>query len=335
MTKPKRSIDFSAIDTYRDNIAQSEPLKSLSPLEPVNDLPINQLDPAPWNARRYFDSEQIKLLGQDMLENGQIHAIMVRPTENGRFEVVVGERRLRAAQVAGMPTLKANIRQLTNREARRIGLSENLQRQDLNDYEETIGWLDLLSVELEPLPEFKLLCQQNNDIRVVVAKILNRYQNEFRGKTKIYNNVIVNPNHFIMGSPIESKILEVFQNSHHITWESFVTNRLPILSLPQDLLDVMQRGELEYTKAKELSKIKDPKTRADLLERVLQLSLPLTQIKTLVSQAQKALTPAPPPSFPKLRPRVQTIAKQIDTLPAKKRQQAEALLNQLERLFST
>ncbi len=335
MTKTKRHIDFSAIDTYRDNIAQSEPLKSLSPLEPVNDLPISQLDPAPWNARRYFDPEQIRLLGQDMLENGQIHSIMVRPTDNGRFEVVVGERRLRAAQAAGMPTLKANIRQLSNREARRIGLSENLQRENLNDYEETTGWLDLIALEFEALPEFKLFLKEQEEPRFAVARVLVRFQNEYRGKSKTTNNVIGKIQRLVTGTPLETIIQDVFKNAIGLTWESFVINRLPILALPQDLQEVMNRGELEYTKAKELSKIKDPKTRADLLERVLQLSLPLTQIKTLVSQALKALIPALPPSLPKLRPRVQTIAKQIDTLPEKKRQQAEALLKQLERLFST
>jgi ParB family transcriptional regulator, chromosome partitioning protein len=332
MKKPR--IDFSAIDTYRENIAQSAPLPSLSPLEPVNDLPAALLDPAPWNARRFFDRDQLHLLGQDMVQNGQIHPIMVRPKADGRFEVVVGERRLRAAQLAGITSLRCNIRQLSDREARRIGLSENLQRQDLNDYEETMGWLDLLALELEPLPEFKLFSKKHDDLRMVVAQILNRFLNEFKGKKKFTHNVMGKSASevLITGSAVEQVVLEVFKNAIGMSWQSFVTNRLPILNLPLDLLEVMHRGELEYTKARELSKIKDPKARADLLERVLQLSLPLTQIKALVKDQLE-----PPPQSTKLTKQFQTrlrkITRYADTLTSTNRKAFEGLLEQLEKLL--
>ncbi|NJK43440.1 MAG: ParB/RepB/Spo0J family partition protein [Pleurocapsa sp. SU_196_0] len=160
MSKTKRSgLNTANLERYAESLgAQPATPKPLSPLLPVTDLPVSLLDPAPWNARRFFDVKQLQILGVDMLENGQIHPITVRQIGE-RFEVVVGERRMRAAAMIGMTMLRAHVRSLEDREARRIGLAENLQREDLNPYEETLGWLDLLALELDLAPSFQIFMQ--------------------------------------------------------------------------------------------------------------------------------------------------------------------------------
>ena len=99
----------------------------------VTDIPLSKLSPAPWNARRYFDEASLRALGDDLRDNGQIHPLVVRPKDGG-FEIVVGERRYRAARLGDLPTLKATVRDLDDASAQRVSLAENLSREDLNTF---------------------------------------------------------------------------------------------------------------------------------------------------------------------------------------------------------
>ena len=100
------------------------------------DLPINRIRPNPYQARRTFDD--LDALAEAIRQQGFISRLRVRPdpTDDGFYQLVYGERRLRAAERAGLSTLPCDIAPHTDRELIEVGLVENIQRQDLNPLEE-------------------------------------------------------------------------------------------------------------------------------------------------------------------------------------------------------
>lgn len=110
------------------------------PIEHVLALAVANIVPGD-NDRCAFDEQSLKELGKDMLANGQVQPIVVRWRPQIRhYEIVAGERRWRAARLVGMSGIKAIVRDLTDEEASRQMLAENLQRRDLNPIDEAHGY---------------------------------------------------------------------------------------------------------------------------------------------------------------------------------------------------
>jgi ParB family chromosome partitioning protein len=105
-------------------------------------LAIGSLRPSPFQARRTMAQEQLDSLADSIRSSGILQPILVRPEpdENDAWQIVAGERRWRAAQLAGLHEVPCLIRRLTDTEAMTAGLIENLQRQDLNAIEEAEGY---------------------------------------------------------------------------------------------------------------------------------------------------------------------------------------------------
>jgi ParB family chromosome partitioning protein len=97
-------------------------------------LPVRSVRPNPFQPRRTFADEDLQELAASIREHGILQPIVVRPAGDG-FEVVAGERRLRAAQLAGLETIPALLRRATDEEMQVLALVENLQRVDLNAIE--------------------------------------------------------------------------------------------------------------------------------------------------------------------------------------------------------
>ena len=103
-----------------------------------SEIEIKLIDPNRDQARKSFDEEGIRELADSIREHGIVQPLIVT-AENGRYTIVAGERRWRAARLAGLKTVPAIIREMTPREVMEISLIENLQRQDLNAAEEAEG----------------------------------------------------------------------------------------------------------------------------------------------------------------------------------------------------
>ncbi len=101
----------------------------------LRDLPLDQLRTSPYQPRTEFDDAAIASLAASLAERGAIQPIVVRRV-GGRYELVAGERRLRAARAAGLESLPAVVRDLSDDEAATITLVENIQREDLNPIDE-------------------------------------------------------------------------------------------------------------------------------------------------------------------------------------------------------
>ncbi len=109
-------------------------------------VPVEFLHPGRYQPRHSIDEERIEELAQSVRENGIIQPLLVRPhpDEPGAFEIIAGERRWRAAQMAKLHEVPVVIRELNDQEALEIGLVENLQRQDLSPLEEADGYQRLM-----------------------------------------------------------------------------------------------------------------------------------------------------------------------------------------------
>lgn len=103
----------------------------------TNTLPVTSLRPNPNQPRRHFDEAALRELAESIKSQGIIQPLLVRPLEDeNTFQIVAGERRWRAAQLAGLKTVPVFVRQLSDKEVMAAALIENLQREDLNPIEE-------------------------------------------------------------------------------------------------------------------------------------------------------------------------------------------------------
>jgi ParB family chromosome partitioning protein len=109
-------------------------------------LPIERIQPGAYQPRRRFDEEAIKGLADSIRERGVVQPLMVRPVEGAKdlYEIIAGERRWRAAQMAGLHEIPVIIRTFSDREAMEVGLIENVQREDLSPLEEAEGYRRLM-----------------------------------------------------------------------------------------------------------------------------------------------------------------------------------------------
>ncbi|ADZ68519.1 ParB/RepB/Spo0J family partition protein [Polymorphum gilvum] len=108
-------------------------------------VPIEFLEPNPRNPRKSFNEKDLGDLTESIREKGIIQPILVRPAAGkaGRFEIIAGERRWRAAQKAGLHEAPVIVRDITDQEALELAIIENVQRADLNPIEEALGYEQL------------------------------------------------------------------------------------------------------------------------------------------------------------------------------------------------
>lgn len=273
-----------------------------------HNIAINLIKLPQSQPRRYFDSEKLRQLALSIQEHGILEPILVRP-QGQELELVAGERRLRAAQMIGLEAVPVVFKELSDQEALQISLVENLAREDLNSVEETEGILELLSLRL------------NQNISDVVS-LLYRMQNEAKGK--VTQNVL--------GSEDSITIQSIFNTLGTISWSSFVSSRLPLLKLPQDVLDKLRQGKIEYTKATAIARVKNELERMALMEAAITESLSLVQINERI-KSSRAIDQKPI----SLKTRYKQVSSRLEKAPVwenpKKQKALEKLLAQIESLL--
>lgn len=263
----------------------------------------------PQQPRRYFDPDKLEQLVLSIKEHGILEPLLVRPRSGGEYELVAGERRYRAAQKLGLAEVPVVIRKLTDEEALALSLIENLHREDLNPVEETEGILQLLSLKLNVAVEETI-------------SLLYRMQNEAKGK--VTQNVL--------GSQSGEEVKSLFDSLGLMSWESFASSRLPLLKLPTEVLDALRRGEIEYTKATAIARVKDVSARRALLKAAIEEKLSLTQI------AERIKATRPSGSQDSLKERIKQASSRLQKAKLwdspEKQQVLEKLLEQMEALLA-
>lgn len=194
--------------------------------EAVEEIPLKEIRPNPYQPRKYFSEEGIAELKQSIIEHGVLQPIIVRKSIKG-YEIVVGERRYRAAKAAGLKKIPAVVRSLTDEKMMELAVLENLQREDLTPIEEASAYqmlLDRLEITQEQL-----------------AKRL--------GKSRPH-----------------------------------IANMVRLLSLPQEIQELLHEGKISMGHGRALLGLKDKKKIPSVVDKVIKEGLNVRQLEELIQQ---------------------------------------------------
>lgn len=251
---------------------------------------IEHLIPFPLNPRVHVDELAFKDLKRNIENHGLLEPLIVRPTDSHLFEVVAGNRRLAALRelheedsekwkvvaVQIWPWLKDD-----DAAAFQIAVTENVERESMNPYDETLALLRLFAMELEPgnssahtLNEYGLRG---------LAKFLKAWFHRIESSRR----VLVQEHGFRL-ERVEAAVNSVFKMREGLKLSSFVNNRLPLLELPMDVQEALATGKFPYPAAKEVGKLEDPAKRAELVS----LALEGVSYRQLIKQAKLMQNPA-------------------------------------------
>ena len=110
----------------------------------VTSLPLQKVEPNPLQPRKLFDETELQVLADSISQHGILQPLAVRPGKNGYYQIIAGERRWRAARMAGLRNVPVVVLDVDDRTVMELALVENLQRQDLNPVEEALGYKSLM-----------------------------------------------------------------------------------------------------------------------------------------------------------------------------------------------
>ena len=142
MTKKKKRLG-RGLDALLTSTSPAETTPSDS--NATGSLPIEQLQPGEYQPRTRMDEESLQELAASIKSQGIIQPILVRPVVGGRYEIIAGERRWRAAQLAQLDEVPVLIRNIPDEATLAVALIENIQRENLNPVEEAVGLKRLMS----------------------------------------------------------------------------------------------------------------------------------------------------------------------------------------------
>ena len=118
--------------------------ESVAGASSINDVKISEIEANPDQPRRVFDEEALNELADSIKQIGVVQPITLRKLADGKYQIVAGERRYRASQIAGLESIPAYIREVTESQQMEMALIENIQREDLNAIEEALAYQNLM-----------------------------------------------------------------------------------------------------------------------------------------------------------------------------------------------
>ena len=275
--------------------------------------------------RQYLDTEKTESLARSIRQYGFRGVLWVRRVDS-HYQLVAGGRRYAACQMAGITEVSVEIWDISDAEAVQLELLENFQREDLNPIEEAEGVLRMLEVTLE---------LERSDVISLLGRMSRRGKSNNSEHHEHQDNVILTPNE-VGDNALYQQVEEVFRVIGRYSPESFRTHRLPLLNLPDSLVTAISKGELEYTKARAIARIKDQQSRDDVLAKAIEEGLSHIEIGALIKRVQADTQSAVEP-LPERRvyDRAQGVTKRIRAakLGGRELKKVEKLLSQLEELL--
>lgn len=196
----------------------------------VVELSINDLEPNRTQPRQSFDDGAMTELADSIAQHGVLQPILVRPLLSGGYQIVAGERRWRASRMAGLTTVPAVIRDLTDSEVMQLALIENLQREDLKPLEEANG--------------YKMLMDNFEFTQEEIAKTV--------GKSR-----------------------------------PAITNALRLLNLPEDMQNMLERGEMTAGHARTLLSFKNEDQMKAAARRVTMEGISVRELEKMAKRANE------------------------------------------------
>jgi ParB family chromosome partitioning protein len=196
----------------------------------LQQVPIDLIVPNPFQPRSTFPEDTIRELADSIRSSGLLQPILVRRVD-GKYQVVAGERRLRAAKLAGLQAVPAVVRDIGDRESLELAVTENVMREDLNPIE--------------------------------VARAYRSFQEKFQlGHDEIATRIGVN--------------------------RSTVSNTLRLLRLPQQLQDMVAKGDVSAGHARALLGLESADRQNELARLIAERGLSVRQVESMVAKAQSA-----------------------------------------------
>jgi ParB family chromosome partitioning protein len=253
---------LSAVPEKRRGLGRGLELLVGGPGEPeLAHLPIETIHPNPRQPRKRFDHESTSALADSIRTQGLVQPVVVRPRPAGGFELIAGERRWRAAQEAGIPTVPALVRDADDRDTLLLGLVENVAREELSSVEEARAYALLLD-------EFEL------SLGDVAERV---------GKAK-----------------------------------PTVSNRLRLLELPDDVLGLVERGELTEGHARAVLAVPDQDGRRQLARQIVRRGMSVRAAERAARWAGARTKPRKVAKVdPALAERVRVAAERLTGFPAR------------------
>ena len=231
------------------------------------ELFIEDLVPFPLNPRVHVDELALEDLKRNIESQGLLEPLIVRPTNSHLYEVVAGNRRLAALKQLHekdptrqflVPVQIWNWLKDDDAAAYRIAVTENVERESMNPYDETLALLRLFAMAIFPDTESSHQIRGRN--LMWIARLLkgwsHRVEASRQALAKKYGLTV---------EQVEAAVDTVFKMRDGLKLSSFVNNRLPLLELPEDVQEALATGNFPYAAAKEVSKIEDPAKRAELI----------------------------------------------------------------------
>ncbi|MBO5130787.1 MAG: nucleoid occlusion protein [Romboutsia sp.] len=232
----------------------------------VMEIPIDSIVPNPYQPRRVFSQSALEELSESIKVYGILQPITVRNKGNDEYELVAGERRLRASKLAGRATIPAIINNMSDESSAVLALLENLQREDLNFIEEAMGYENLIK-------EHSFTQQQ-------LAGKLGKNQSTIANKLRILR----------LPTDIKIKLVEHGLTERHAR----ALLKLPEESLMRDVLDKVIKSDLNVKKTEKLiadilEELKNPKDSDDKKQNVKGIMGMRIYLNT-IKQAYEAIT---------------------------------------------
>lgn len=225
-------------------------------------IAIRLIDFNPHQPRKYFNPAKMQALEESIKALGIRQPVLVQP-RGGRYFLVCGERRVRAARAIGMLEVPAILleQNLDDHRLNQIALIENLQREELNPLEETEGVVAFLCLKLG---------FTRNELESKFHRILN----EEKGLVSTTE---------VRDSTLGQLLLTLFRQTTDISFEHFVKNRMKLLRLSSDVASRIRGGEISYTSAMEISKLPKEK-REDVFDQAIAEKWGLEKVKSVVKE---------------------------------------------------
>ncbi len=231
----------------------------------IMEIPIDNIVPNPYQPRRVFSQAALEELSKSIKVYGILQPITVRGKSNDKYELVAGERRLRASKLAGLKTIPAIINNMSDESSAVLALLENLQREDLNFIEEAMGYENLIK-------EYDFTQQQ-------LATKLGKNQSTIANKIRILR----------LPTYIKIRLVENSLTERHAR----ALLKLPDEELMKEVLDRVIKSDLNVKKTEKLiadilEELKQPKDgeKKQTVKGIMGMRIYLNTIK----QAYEAIT---------------------------------------------
>jgi hypothetical protein len=202
-------------------------------------IDVHAIDPSPFQRRRFFDEEALRELGASIARDGLVEPIIVRPAENGRFQLIAGERRVKAVkQYTDRSAVQTKIIDVNDSQARRMSAAENLQRKDLSALEAIETTVDIVDAELSG--EKPYLAGGKTPLERV-HKCLTLLDSIRRGRDR---GSAVSGSETALSHQFMGQVETIFKNlPKPLEWRSFLNNDLVLLT---DIPEIVQNASIKY-----------------------------------------------------------------------------------------